>query len=147
MEEFQTTPHGLWTRAKQFAEAAKVVADAAGDQFSVPAYYLWGHSIELSLKAFLFDCGVCLPKLKRLGHDLKALVEEAKRHNLGKKVYLNARELGEIYVLNYEYMAKRFEYHETEDYHLPCRERTQRIAEKFVRLLGHTLKKNEGAEI
>jgi HEPN domain-containing protein len=141
MEDFQTTPFGLWTRAKQFAEAARVVADAAGNQFSVPAYYLWGHSIELSLKAFLYDCGVCLPKLKKLGHDLKALVEEAKRHNLEKKVYLDARELGEICCLNDEYTTKHFEYHETEIYYLPYQERTQRIAEKFVLLLGHNLKK------
>jgi hypothetical protein len=60
IKDFQPTPLGLWKRAKEFAEAAGVVADAARNQLSVPAYYLWGHSIELSLKAFLFDSGVPL---------------------------------------------------------------------------------------
>jgi hypothetical protein len=102
MKDFQTTALGLWTRAKEFADAARVVADAAGDRFSVPAYYLWGHSIELSLKAFLFGCGVPLRTLKDLGHDLKALVEEARRHDIERKIYLDVRELGEIVCLNYE---------------------------------------------
>lgn len=65
IKDFQPTPLGLWKRAKEFAEAAGVVADAARNQLSVPAYYLWGHSIELSLKAFLFDSGVPLQELKR----------------------------------------------------------------------------------
>ena len=101
MKEFQTTPLGLWNRAKEFAKAASIVADAAGEQVSLPAYYLWGHSIELCLKAFLFACGVPLRKLKikELGHNLKALVDEAGRHNIKRKVHLNVRELGEIYVL------------------------------------------------
>lgn len=142
MKEFQATPLGLWNRAKEFAKAASVVADAAGDQVSLPAYYLWGHSIELCLKAFLFACGVSLRKLKSkdLGHNLKALVDEAGRYSIKRKVHLSARELGEIYVLNYEYVAKRFEYHETETYHLPSKDRTKRIAEKLVFLLEHTVK-------
>jgi hypothetical protein len=137
MKKFQTTPLGLWNRAKEFAEAASVVADAAGDRVSLPAYYLWGHSIELCLKAFLFACGVPLRKLKSkdFGHNLKALVDEATHHNIKRQVHLSARELGEIYVLNYEYVAKRFEYHETETYHLPSKDRTKRIAEKLVLLL------------
>jgi hypothetical protein len=137
MKEFETTPLGLWNRAKEFADAASVVAGAAGDQVSLPAYYLWGHSIELSLKAFLFASGVPLRKLKSkdFGHNLKALVDEAGRHNIKRQVRLSARELGEIYVLNYEYVAKRFEYHETESYHLPFKDRTKRVAEKLVLLL------------
>jgi hypothetical protein len=144
MKKFRPTPLGLWNRAKEFTEAAKVVADAAGDQLSVPAYYLWGHSIELSLKAFLFGCGVPLRKLKSkdLGHNLKALVDEAGRHNIKTKVHLNPRELGEIYVLSDEYVAKHFEYHETKNYDLPSKDRTKRIAEKLVLLLEHTVKKS-----
>lgn len=123
IKNFQPTPLGLWKRAKEFAEAAAVVADAAGNQLSVPAYYLSGHSIELSLKAFLFDNGVPLQQLKReYGHDLKALVDEAIRHDLKSKVHLSARELGEIYGLNCEYVAKRFEYHEAETYMLPYKD-------------------------
>lgn len=145
MEDFQPTPQGLWKRAEEFEQAATVVADAAKNKVSLPAYYLWAHSIELSLKAFLFAHGVPLRKLKSrdFGHNLKALVDEAReRYDLKKTVHLSNRELGEIYVLNYEYVAKRFEYHETEDYHLPYRDRTKRLAEKLVRLIGHALNKS-----
>jgi hypothetical protein len=142
IKDFQPTPLGLWKLAKEFAEAAGVVADNAGNQLSVPAYYLWGHSIELSLKAFLFDNGVPLQQLKRkYGHDLKALVDEAMRHNIKSKVHLSVRELGEIYGLNYEYVAKRFEYHEAETYMLPYKDRTKRLADKLILLIGHTLQK------
>jgi HEPN domain-containing protein len=144
VKDFQSTPLGLWKRAKEFAEAARIVADASGDQLSVPACYLWGHSIELSLKAFLFDCGVPLQKLKSprdFGNDLKALVDEAVRYNIKRKVHLNARELGEISLLSDEYKAKRLEYHEAETYMLPYKDRTKRIAEKLVLLIGDTLQK------
>jgi hypothetical protein len=141
VEDFQTTPLGLWKRAKQFEEAAKVVAEAAGEQFSPPAYYLWGHSLELSLKAFLFSCGVPLQELKRqYGHNLRALVDGARRHSIERHLYLRAKEIGEIYVLNDEYLAKRFEYHETEDYTLPPKDRMKRLVERFILLLEHTVK-------
>lgn len=145
MENFQPTPQGSWKLAEEFEQAAITVANAARNRVSLPACYLWAHSIELSLKAFLFAHGVPLRKLKSrdFGHDLKALVDEAREHyNLKKTVHLSNRELGEIYVLNYEYVAKHFEYHETEDYHLPHRERTKRLAEKLIRLIGHALNKS-----
>ena len=47
-----------------------------------PAYYRRGHSIELSLKSFLFGCGVPLPRLKTLAHNLRALPDEAECHNI-----------------------------------------------------------------
>jgi len=138
MKEFQTTPLGLWNRAKEFADAANVVADAAGNQVSIAAYYLWAHSIELSLKAFLFGCGVPLRKLKsrEFGHNLEALVGEALlHHKLKRIVHLSSREIGEIYFLNNNYVAKDFEYHGTNTYDLPHKDRTKRIAEKLVFLL------------
>ena len=141
IKDFQPTPLGLWERAKEFAEAGNVVADSAEGRLWIPAYYLWGHSIELSLKAFLFANGVPLLKLrsKELGHDLKALVTEAESQGIKRKVHLSAREIGEIHVLSDEYVAKRFEYHEAEDYHLPYRDRTKRLAGKLVLLIGHTV--------
>jgi hypothetical protein len=147
MKQFQTTPLGLLNLAKEFAEAAKLVADAAGDQPSLPAYYLWGHSIELSLKAFLFGCGVPLRKLKSkdFGHNLKALVDEAERHNIKKEVHLYKRDLKVIVALNYEYVAKHFEYHETDNYDLPFKDWTKRIADRLVLLLEPSLKTSKNS--
>ena len=48
------------------------------------AFYLIGHSIELSLKAFLLGRGVSVTvlKSKRFGHDLSALLVESRRRKL-----------------------------------------------------------------
>src|SRR5262245_7523594 len=50
----------FWRRSKEFLEAANLVAEAAGDRVSLPAYYLWGHSIEPSLKVFLIGHDITL---------------------------------------------------------------------------------------
>jgi len=140
---FQPTAQGLWKRAKQFKDAGDAVADSKEGQLWIPTYFLWGHSIELSLKAFLFDCGVPLQKLrsKEFGHDLQALVAEAKKQGIERKVHLSVKEIGEISLLSDEYKAKRFEYHETENYYIPFIHRTKRLAAKLVRLIGHAVSK------
>jgi HEPN domain-containing protein len=142
MKQFQPTPLGLWNRAKEFAEAANVVANAAGNQKSLPAYYLWGHSIELSLKAFLFSRGVPLRKLasRNFGHDLEALLEEAKRHNIKTVVVLTRSERLVIIALNYDYKAKHFEYCEAADYNLPFEALTKCVVEKLVFHLENVVK-------
>jgi hypothetical protein len=55
----------FWFRSKEFLEAANLIAEAAGGRVSLPAYYLWGHSIELSLKAFLIGRNAPLRELKK----------------------------------------------------------------------------------
>lgn len=107
------------------------------DRVSLPAYYLWGHSLELSLKAFLLGRGVPIETLKsrNFGHDLKALLKEARKHRLGTEVPLDQKEIGVISLLSHDYAAKRFEYRETGTYHLPYDFLTRRVAEKFVQLL------------
>ena len=138
MKELQTTPLGLWRYAKDFSKAASIVVDTFGDEVStLPAYYLCGHSIELSLKAYLLGEGIPLRKLKskEFGHNLERLVGEALRHNLKKIVHLSAREIGEIQYLNINYVAKDFEYHGTKSYDLPLGYRMKKLADKLVLLL------------
>ena len=130
-----TTPLGLWLHAKQFADAARAVRGGGENHILLPAYYLLGHSIELSLKAFLLGRGVPLTKLKSktFGHDIKALLTESRNHRLGSEVKLDPREIGVIILLNHDYVAKRFEYRETGTYHLPYDWLTQNIADKLVK--------------
>jgi hypothetical protein len=84
----------FWRRSKEFFEAANLVAEAAGDRVSIPAYYLWGHSIELSLKVFLISHGVSLRELKskNLGHNLTALWRKAV--SLGLEPGLRGEKIG-----------------------------------------------------
>jgi len=116
-----TSAFGLWQRSKEFLEAALKVSSAPKSEIaelkstiSFPAYFLVSHSIELSLKAFLYGRGIPLKDLKKLrnfGHDLEKLLKEARKRKLGKEVKLSTRDCSLIQFLNQTYMYKDFEYH------------------------------------
>jgi hypothetical protein len=111
----------FWRRSKEFLDAANLVAEAAGEQVSLPAYYLWGHSIELSLKVFLISHCVSLGELKsrNLGHNLTALWQKAVSLGLEQEIHLYPREIGTILLLSRDYTEKKFEYAESKEYDLP----------------------------
>ena len=79
---------------------------------SLVGFYLVGHSIELSLKAFLLGRGVPIGKLrnKPFGHNLVSLATEARRRRLGLVVKLTRQELLVLELLNECYSAKELEY-------------------------------------
>ena len=110
---------GFWSHAKEFLSATNVVKDPRESNngridFSliVPAYYLVGHSIELSLKSYLAAKGYKVSELrsKKYGHDLEKLLIEARRRNLGREVKLSKHQVKAIKLLNDTYKSKRFEY-------------------------------------
>jgi hypothetical protein len=92
------------------------VASSAAAELRQPitltAYYLVGHSIELSLKAFLLGRGVSIGKLrsKLYGHNLAALLSEARRRKLGNLAKLSRQDIAVINVLNECYGVKELEY-------------------------------------
>lgn len=108
------TPAGFLIHAQEFFSAGDLVLSKAKG-VSLPAYFLLGRSIELSLKAFLLHCGMTIEELrsKKHGHDLSALLIEAMNRGLSKLVKLEAQEIGVIDLLSYDYMEKRFEYRVT----------------------------------
>jgi len=128
----------FWRRAKEFAEAANLVSEAAANRVSLPAYYLWGHSIELSLKVFLIGHDVPLRELKNrdLGHNLTALWHKAKSLGIAQEIHLYPKEIGTIFVLSEDYAEKKFEYAEAETYKLPFIHLTKRTADRLVLLLN-----------
>ncbi len=73
-------------------------------------YYLLGHSIELSLKAFLRCKGIDVASLKRIGHDLKELLSVASRNKLDDVVKLSHDQSRAIDVFSERYSAKKYEY-------------------------------------
>jgi len=79
---------------------------------SLVGFYLVGHSIELSLKAFLLGRGVPIGKLrnKPFGHNLVSLVTEARRRKLGLVAKLTRQELLVLELLNECYSVKELEY-------------------------------------
>jgi hypothetical protein len=79
------TPGMFLVYAEEFLAAAEC---ANKKKLLIPKYYLLGHSIELSLKAFLMKRGNKLSDLRshKFGHNLYALLRESRRRKLGKVV-------------------------------------------------------------
>lgn len=111
MNEKTETPVGFLLHAQEFFSAADLVLSKC-EGISLPAYFLLGRSIELSLKAYLLQHGIPISELrkKKYGHDLHALLNEAMNRGLLDIVKLDSQEIGVIDLLSYDYMEKRLEY-------------------------------------
>ena len=81
-------------------------------RLSFPAYFLVGHAIELSLKAFLLGrkVGVAELRSRKYGHNLEALLRQSRRRQIGREVPLNMKEVQAVLLLNECYCAKELEY-------------------------------------
>ena len=134
MAKQNTTPSGFLTHAREFLAAGVLVLNRA-EGVSLPAYFLLGRSVELSLKAFLLARGVEASELKfrKYGHNLSSLLDAALKHGIMREVKLETIEIGVIKLLSYDYMEKRFEYRDTGGtYHLPLIDVTEQVSRKLV---------------
>lgn len=136
-EASRTQPFGLLRYAQEYFEAGVAAYPLTRHKPSSPALYLMGHSIELSLKAFLLAKGLPLSALRSwdYGHNLHALLDEAMRHNLNEYVELSQVDAGVIHLLNVEYASKRFEYIRTGMMTVPEWHLLESVAGKLSRRL------------
>ncbi len=128
------TPSGFLKHAQEFFQAADLVLGKV-EGVSLPAYFLLGRSIELSLKAFLLHSGVPITALrkKKLGHDLRALLELSCQHGIEQHVSIKSVENGVIQLLSFDYAEKRLEYRVTGGtYALPLLDVTWDVARKLA---------------
>jgi len=140
-DEKSITALGLWRYGNDYLRAAFSVQKQPSNVFDemriksapMPAYFLIGHSIELSLKAFLRARGVSIKVLRsrEYGHDLQALLKEARKRKLGNEVKLSQNELNAIALLNHAYKNKEFEYINPGKVTLPTYGRICKVAEKL----------------
>ena len=114
-----SAPLGVINLSKQFLAAARHTQEPAtnaaqeiGQKLSLVAYYLAGHSIELSFKAFLLGRGMTVETLRnrKYGHNLSVLLAESRRRKLGNCVKLARQDLAVVQTLDGCYAAKEFEY-------------------------------------
>ena len=117
----RTTPYGMWRYGDDFRKAALAVLSHHNERAFMPYYFLLGQSIELFLKAFLL--GRCMPlkelRSRKYGHNLKALLDEARRRKLGREVKLEEVHCAAIHLLGIEYLDRRFQYIQTGTMYLP----------------------------
>jgi len=135
---------GTWRYAREFLDGATLVREPPVGpleemkfQHSVVAYYLVGHSIELSLKSFLLCRGVSPKKLssREFGHKLNALRAEASRRKLGIEVALTKQEKATIDYFSGTYASKSHEYFATGSMRLPRYSDLHAVATKLVEAL------------
>ena len=122
-ERANTTPEGLAFYAESFLEAATMCRGPDEDwgpmgpvskRVVIPALYLLGHSIELSLKAFLLHRGLSLENLRlQVGHDLEEALRRAETHDLSLHVRLTSEQREALSHLNQLYRGKELEYIKT----------------------------------
>lgn len=114
----RTSAMGMVRFAHDFLEAAMHEHTRAHhptdfDISSAPGMYLIGHSIELSLKAFLINQGMTSPALRKLGrngHDLVKAFRSAVSYGLECDLQIEDGEVALLELLNDSYAVKEFEY-------------------------------------
>jgi hypothetical protein len=105
---------GHWLRnyAADFLNAA-IHFPRPPNRFSPIPYYLNCHSIELSLKAFLFSAGYNREARKNLGHNLESALQHAENKSLGSYLAITTSDRRLVRNANELYKAKEFEYFES----------------------------------
>ena len=99
---------GTWNLANEFVEAGDKLQGLLSTLGSFPLYLLYGHGIELALKAFLISQGVTDNALRGMGHDLTKTLTAARAHDSFEP--LSDHDIQIIELLNPYYKGKEFEY-------------------------------------
>jgi hypothetical protein len=104
---------GHWLRryATDFLSAAQTF-EPPKNRFSPVPYYLICHSIELSLKAFLFSAGFKKKERKELSHNLEKALDEAEHKGLSTHLEITSNDREALKKANKLYSIKEFEYFE-----------------------------------
>jgi len=138
---YKSTPLDFWNYASAYTRAAEAAKDSISDgPYPEPMFYLFGQSIELSLKAFLLGRGMIIEELSRkpYGHNLKCLLETAYKKCLRREVHLYPGEKAAIQILSKSYLQRRLMYSRLElgkSYPLPYIYYVERTATRLVKLL------------
>jgi hypothetical protein len=96
--------------SQEFHNSACTIRQHGGSHNVI--YYLFGHALELSFKAFLLKSGMDARILSRkpYSHNLESLLTSCFDHNLDKIICLTAHQKSCITWLNTIYNDKWFEY-------------------------------------
>jgi HEPN domain-containing protein len=117
----RTQPIALFIRAQSFSDAARTLIKAGppNDPYLWPPIgFLFFHSIELYLKAFLRLCGLTVDELTKLRHGLQRLAEEAKQRGLE----ITEHDMAVCEIVDDNDAMIRARYVETGSYRLPTNE-------------------------
>ncbi len=121
---------GTWRFAEAYLNAAKM--QPAAPTASFVSYFLYGHGLELTLKAFLVSQGSTNTRLKRIGHDLTRALRAAGKHQTFGRVPITDRDRTIIAWLNSYYRDKEFEYLVTGFKSFPAVDEVRDVCERML---------------
>jgi hypothetical protein len=103
------SPIGFLRYADHFYQAGE--SFECEDKFSPVHYYLYCHSIELALKAFLLAKEIPIEILKKkIGHNLSKALKKARNLGIDKLILLTNEQEKQIINADKYYASKGFEY-------------------------------------
>jgi hypothetical protein len=123
---------GVWRLAEEYLEAAAAASTPRSTRIPFVSYYLYGHGLELALKAFLVSQGTTDRRLRRLGHDLKRALKAARKHQPFKAVSITPTDCHIVAWLNSYYKVKEFEYLVTGYKSFPSLRDVRRVSEHVL---------------
>lgn len=109
-DDARTTGMGLWTDAREMFDAAELITANPKLALSSAAFYMAGHGLEVSFKAYLRSKGHSLAALRAIGHDIEKAAHEASMHGLNCCYRLSELDSTAIALLTPYYKRKHFEY-------------------------------------
>jgi len=127
---------GLWRYASTFYCAAiKLHKDG---EINIVVYYLYSHAIELVLKAVLIFRNFQEKDLKKIGHDLIKVWNEAIEiePNLANMIKDQEKLEAILALLNPYYRSKEFEYIKVGFKHFPSIKDVREIIEELLFVIG-----------
>lgn len=146
----RTTPLGMLRYAIEFYAAAIATDDAIGETAGhditapVSVNYLIGHSIELTLKAYVLQAGGDLALIKRIGHRLREGYRVACELGLGEHYRPTDEHLAVLEVMDVLYSDKQFEYIETGVKHFPVFGPLQDFARQLLLAVANAIPSGKG---
>jgi len=97
--------------ADQFLFAAEELENSNNPaKVSTASYYLYGHSLELAYKAYLYKNDFSIKQLKDIGHDLEKGLMECINTNIENFLDINEKYHNVVKGINKYYSKKEFEY-------------------------------------
>ena len=122
----------LLENAVSFAAAADAYAarDEGRDWF--PLYFLFGHSIEVALKAFILSKGASEVELRRIGHNLVKALTGAESAGLDVSALLTDDERSSITLLSKWHVQQVTRYPLLQGYLIPRPLILRRLLEKII---------------
>lgn len=74
------------------------------------SYYLYGHSLELAYKSYLYKNGLNIKQLKKIGHNLEEALRQCIDYKMDEHLEIDKEYMNVVSGINKYYSTKEFEY-------------------------------------